>query len=443
MTRKIATVICGALLAAPAAMYAQDFPPLQPPDGDQQQQQGPPQQPLPPEQLDSLVAPIALYPDSLLSQVLVASTYPLELVEANQWLSQNGGLQGQALVDAAKQQNWDPSIQALVIFPDVLRRLTQDIRWTTSLGNAFLAQQADVMSAVQDMRQRAQQTGKLQDTPQQRIITQNEGGQPVIEIEPANPQVIYVPTYNPAYIWGPPAYGYYPPLYYPGVGIGFGFGGGISIGAFFGGGWGGWGWHPNWGGRSIIVNNNFFHRYGYSDFHGAAFRGGPAVWSHDPGHRLGVPYSNRSVASEYRGSQNFGRGAAAPQSYQRNNFAGPQSYGGNGGRGNAFSQAAPQQREAQQQRQAPQQFQAPQQREAPRSEAAPQQRFGSQQFEQRNNGGNRSAFSGVQDGNRARTESDHGFSSMRSAPAPAAHGGGGERGGGGGGEHGGGGGHRR
>ena len=116
---------------------------------------------LSPDQLDNLVAPIALYPDPLLGQVLAASTYPLEIVEAQQWLQQNSNLQGAQLMDAAKQQNWDPSVQALVAFPDALSLLSNDIRWTTDLGNAFLAQQADVMSAVQRMRARAQANGKL------------------------------------------------------------------------------------------------------------------------------------------------------------------------------------------------------------------------------------------------------------------------------------------
>ena len=155
-------------------------------------------------QLDDLVAPVALYPDPLLSQLLVACTYPLEVVEAEQWLQHNKSLTGANLMNAAKQQNWDPSVQALVAFPDVLAKLNQDVRWTTDLGNAFLAQQADVMGAVQHMRTLAQANGKLATTPQQTVTDQTQGGQSAITIEPANPQVVYVPTYDPAYIWGPP-----------------------------------------------------------------------------------------------------------------------------------------------------------------------------------------------------------------------------------------------
>lgn len=153
-----------------------------------QQQNIPPQevprQPLSPEQLDILVAPVALYPDPLLSQVLAASTYPLELVEAQQWLQQHPGLRGSQLVDAAKQMDWDASVQAMVAFSDVLRMLTQDIRWTTDLGNVFLAQQADVMDAIQRMRAQAQQNGRLASAPQQVVTTQTGLGQNAIAISP-------------------------------------------------------------------------------------------------------------------------------------------------------------------------------------------------------------------------------------------------------------------
>jgi hypothetical protein len=233
------------------------------------------------QQLDNLVAPLALYPDPLLSQVLVAATYPLEVVEANQWLQQNRSLTGTALMDAAKQQNWDPAVQALVAFPDVLLRLNQDVRWTTDLGNAFLGQQADVLAAIQRLRASARANGKLRTTPQETVSTQVQNGQTEIAIQPADPQVIYVPTYDPTYVWGPPAWGYYPPLYYPTYGFGFGFG--IPIGGFFFGwpGWGGWGWGFNWFGGGLFVNGGFFNHYGYG-FGG--FRGGFAgnrAWAHN------------------------------------------------------------------------------------------------------------------------------------------------------------------
>jgi hypothetical protein len=270
---------------------------LPPPEPQPATQQAP-RQAWTPEELNNLVAPIALYPDPLLGQVLVASTYPLEVVEANQWLQRNRNLSGRELINAAKQQSWDPSVQALVAVPDALAKLNEDIGWTTDLGNAFLAQQAEVMSAVQQMRARAQSNGSLHSTPQQTVRTEDQGGQQAIAIEPASPQVIYVPYYDPAYIWGPPAYGYYPPLYYPRWG--FGFGAGFDLGFCFDswGGWGFWGWEPNWFGHSVFVNNYFFPRYGFhSRFHGD-FRG-RTIWAHDPGHRLGIPYRNRWLSDRF------------------------------------------------------------------------------------------------------------------------------------------------
>jgi hypothetical protein len=200
----------------------------------------PPGAAISPQQLDDLVAPIALYPDPLVAQVLAASTYPMELAEAEQWVRDHPKWKPSKLMDEVKKQNWDPSVQGLVAFPDVLARLAQDINWTTQLGNAFLAQQADVMQAVQRMRAAAEAKGTLRSTPQETVTTQNQGPQPVISIEPANPDVWYVPNYNPAYIWGPPAWGVYPPLLYPGIDAGFGWYPGIDLGLYFGG-WGGWG----------------------------------------------------------------------------------------------------------------------------------------------------------------------------------------------------------
>jgi len=266
--------------------------------------------------LDNLVAPIALYPDGLLSQVLVASTYPLELVEAEQWLQRNQNLQGPQLVDAARQQNWDPSIQALVVVPDVIERLNSNIRWTTDLGNAFLAQQADVMNAVQRMRAEARAAGKLNSTTQETIATDTQGGQTAIEIQPTNPDVMYVPSYNPEDVWSQPDYGYYPPLDYPDVGYGFDFGPGIYLGGFFGGlGWGGWGWGPNWFNCSIYENGYFFNYYGFRGFDGRGF-GGRGTWAHNPEHRLGVAYPNQGLANRFGG--NFGnRGSLGAGAAQR------------------------------------------------------------------------------------------------------------------------------
>jgi hypothetical protein len=311
VSRRALRVVCSLLLTGAFLAAQEPGPGAQAP---------PPAQAMPPEQLDNLVAPVALYPDRLLSQVLVAATYPLEVVEAAQWLQQNRNLRGRELVDAAREQNWDASIQALVVFPDVLSRLNSDIRWTTDLGNAFLAQQADVMNAVQRMRAQARAAGKLNSNPQETVTTQAQGDRTVIEIQPANPEVVYVPTYNPEYIWGPPVYGYYPPLYYPGFDIGFGFGPGIYIGGFFGGlGWGGWGWGPNWFGCSVFVNPFFFNHYGFHGFYGGGgFRGG-RTWEHNPAHRGGVPYSNAALSNRFRGGSasgaGFNRGQVGGQRY--------------------------------------------------------------------------------------------------------------------------------
>src|SRR5258705_8673157 len=169
---------------------------------------------LPPSQLDSLVAPIALYPDPMLAQVLAASTYPLELIQLQQWLAKNKGLKDKALADAVAKQPWDPSIQGLAALPEVVKRLADDIQWTTDLGNAFLAQQNDVMDAVQRMRKKAQGTGKLKSTEQQKVETTVIENKNVIVVEQANPQVVYVPSYDPVVVYGPAVYPY-PPIYYP------------------------------------------------------------------------------------------------------------------------------------------------------------------------------------------------------------------------------------
>jgi len=388
------------------ALFGQQQPPPPPPPG----QPAPAAQVFPPQQLEDLVAPVALYPDTLLSQILAASTYPLEIVEAQQWLQQNRNLQGQALMESAQRQNWDPSVQALVAFPDVLARLNQDIRWTTDLGNAFLAQQADVMAAVQRMRMRAQANGKLQSNQQENVTTATQGDQTAIQIVPANPQTVYVPVYNPAWVWGPPVYGYYPPLLYPGLDVGYSFLPGIDLGFYFGGGWGlwggfGWGWGPNWFGGGIFVNANFFHRFGFRDYH-PGFAGN--AWVHNPAHRLGVAYPNAALSNRYRGAEGF-RGAANARGAEAGRAA--QEARGQESRGGEAPRAGESQRGGE-------------------SYRAPTERFGSQGFDRQSYGGNRSAFSGAGGGG-ARMESDHGFSSMGHA--------GGFGGGGGGGAHGGGG----
>ena len=275
---------------------------------------------IPPDQLDSLVAPIALYPDPLLAQVLAASTYPIEIVELQQWLSKNSGLKDRALTDAVEQQPWDASVQALAGMPDVVKRLSDDIQWTTNLGNAFLAQQNDVMAAVQRMRSKAKSNGNLESTQQQVVQTKSVENQQVIVIEQASPQVVYVPAYNPTVVYGPPVYPY-PPIYYPpppppgSLAISFGIG--MAMGAMMSGGWGygcGWG-HSN----TVVINNN--NTYIRNQNVRTGNRNVSNNWQHNAAHRGGTPYPNASTANRYggttRGASTANRQANAQQQIAR------------------------------------------------------------------------------------------------------------------------------
>lgn len=212
-------------------------------------------------QIDALVAPIALYPDALVAQVLAASTFPNEVVEADQWLKDNQSLQGTALAEAVNQQPWDPSVQALTQFPSVLDNMANNLSWTSALGSAFYNQQADVMAAVQRLRQQAKAAGNLKTTPQQTVTTETQSGQQVIVIQPASPQVVYVPTYNPTVVYGTP---YYPPGYSTGALVATGlisFGVGMAVGAAMSGGCCGWGWNRwgcGWHGGTVVYNRNVY-----------------------------------------------------------------------------------------------------------------------------------------------------------------------------------------
>ncbi len=332
--------ILSAVLSAGLSLPALAQAPPQPPYQQQLQQPQPQDGPrLSPQELSNLVAPIALYPDMLLSQVLAASTYPAEITQAQQWMQGNPGLHGRDLVEAAKQQNWDPSVQALVAFPDVMNLLTRDIQWTTDLGNAFLAQQADVMDAIQRLRASAQANGRLTNTPQQSVTYEQQNGQNAIVIQPTDPQVVYPPVYNPEYVWGPPVYGVYPPLGYPGVGYGITYAVGSFLGVLFSGllSFGGWGWGLSWLSHGLFLNGLFFSHFGFHGYGGYGYRGGygsgaRTAWVHDPGHRLGVPYGNRYAGARYNGgfaSHGFSRsGNGASSSYRspsptgRSGFAG-------------------------------------------------------------------------------------------------------------------------
>jgi hypothetical protein len=306
------------------------------------EQQAPDAPKIPNDQLDSLVAPIALYPDPLLSQVLVASTYPLEIVQLQQWLEKTGSFMNEtAKTEAVQKQDWDPSIQAMAVLPDVVKQLADNIKWTSDMGNAFLAQQGDVMDAVQRMRAKANGTGHLKSNEQMKVETREVESKTVIVIEQSDPEMVYVPSYNPTVIWGAMAYpypGFYypPPGYYAGAAIGFGVG--IAIGAAWGGG--GWGWGCGWGGNDININrNNSFNRNtnisGGNRTNISGNRpgaGGGNKWQHNPQHRGGAPYSNKAVANKFSGSAR-GDSMASRQATARQNSG---EFGG-GGRQQASS----------------------------------------------------------------------------------------------------------
>jgi hypothetical protein len=215
---------------------------------------------IPNDQLDSLVAPIALYPDPLLAQMLAASTYPLEIIQLQQWLLKHKNLKDKALVEAVQKENWDASVQGLAGLPDAVKQLSENIKWSTDLGNAFLAQQGDVMDAVQRMRAKAQGAGTLKSSEQQKVETKVVESKTVVVIEQTNPQVVYVPSYNPTVVYGPPVYPY-PPIAYPPPGAyaataAVSFGVGMMVGAAMSGGWG---YNAGWGGggnNTVNINNN-------------------------------------------------------------------------------------------------------------------------------------------------------------------------------------------
>ena len=273
--------------------------------------QAPPYAQQTPEQLQQLVAPIALYPDSLVAQILAASTFPEQVVEADRWVQANPDLKGEALGKAVDQQPWDPSVKALAAFPAVLGNMDKNLSWTSSLGDAYYNQQPDVMDAVQVMRRRAQASGNLKATPQQNITTQDSN----IDIEPASPDVVYVPAYNPWLAYGDPIMAW--PGWYPYPGIWFGgpylsFGMGFPIGWFGGFGWG-WGhWGFNWGGRYAMYNHGRYYSgsrtfYNRSNFSRGGVRGGVN------NARGGVNNRPGATARPFDGNRQAARGYAEPR----------------------------------------------------------------------------------------------------------------------------------
>ncbi len=319
LKRTLATVLCLLLVLIDTSCRSTPAPQSQNAVGSPQPAQTPASQPsanasaderapkISADQIDSLVAPIALYPDPLLSQVLVASTYPLEIIQLQQWLEKNKNLNDKALVNEVSKQPWDPSIQAMAALPEVVKRLADDIQWTTDLGNAFLAQQADVMDAIQRMRRKAQDKGALKSNEQVRVETKVVENKTVIVVEQASTEVVYIPSYDPVYVYGPPVYPY-PPIYYPAYPTGtvvaasaISFGVGVALGAAWSGGWG---WGCGWGDNDIDinVNNNFNRNTNISGGNRINNISGGNKWQHNPRHRGGAPYPNRGTADRFGGT---------------------------------------------------------------------------------------------------------------------------------------------
>jgi uncharacterized protein DUF3300 len=347
-----------------------------PPQVSAQPAQAPPAAPYTqqtPEQLQQLVAPIALYPDSLVAQILAASTFPEQVVEADRWVQAHPDLKGDALAQAVDQQPWDPSVKALTAFASVLGNMDKNLSWTSSLGDAYYNQQQDVMDAIQVMRRRAQEAGNLKTTPQQTVTTQ---GSTTI-IEPASPDIVYVPAYEPWLVYGGPVVAWpgwypYPGIWYGGPYLSFGVGFGIG---FFGGF--GWGW-PHWG-------FDWHNRY--------------AIYNHNRYYSRSTTFYNRNNFYRGRGGSggfNGDRGGFRPGT----NAVGRPSNGNIGGRGGVYNR--------------------------PGATTRPfngDSRAARGYAEPRGQSGTRSgAFSGYDHGGQARSYSSHGSSSF---------GGGAERGGGG------------
>src|SRR5271166_3930145 len=290
-------------LALVFATWPQKLLAYQDPQAEGQAAQAPRYAQQTPEQLQQLVAPIALYPDSLVAQILAAATFPEQVVVADRWLQAHPDLKGDALGQAVDQQPWDPSVKALTAFPSVLGNMDKNLSWTSSLGDAYYNQGQDVMDAIQVMRQRAQLAGTLKTTPQQTVNTQGS----TIIVEPANPEVVYVPAYDPWVVYGYPIdpwpYWYpYPGIWYDGPALWFGVGFGIGWFGSWGWGWGHWGcdWHDHYAtfdhGRYYSRSNTFYNRNGY--YRGGGARGGGF---------------NRRGPEPFNGNHRAARGYAEPR----------------------------------------------------------------------------------------------------------------------------------
>jgi len=309
----LAFLLSFALLVATSPVITADPQDAPAPAQGQQGPQGPQYVPQTPEQLQQLVAPIALYADSLVAQILAAATFPEQVVEADRWVQSHPDLKGDALAQEVDKMSWDPSVKALTAFPSVLGNMDKNLSWTSTLGDAYYNQQQDVMDAVQVMRQKAENAGNLKTTEQQTVTSQGS----TIIIQPANPQVVYVPAYDPWIVYGPPIVAW--PGWYPYPGIWFGgpflsFGVGFGIGFFAGFGWGWHNWGCDWHGHAVIYNHTtyisrsttFYNRNVY--YRGG--HGGPNAPSRGAFH---APYNRPGGTSRpFEGNTRAARGYADP-----------------------------------------------------------------------------------------------------------------------------------
>lgn len=281
--------------------------------------------PFKPEELEQIVAPIALYSDALLAQIFMASTYPLEIVQAARWSKEHPDVKGDAVATAVEQQPWDASVKSLVAFPDVLTMMNEKIDWTQKLGDAFLAQQKDVMDAVQRLRAKAKDAGNLRSTKEQTVKTEaapaGAATPQIIVIESGNPEVVYVPTYNPTVVYGAwpypayPPYYYYPPAYVPGAAL-FSFSVGVAVGGAL------WG-NCNWGHSDVDIDINRYNNFNRTEINnnrntniGNRTNSNSGKWQHNSEHRQGVGY--RDAATQ----QKYGRTASRQGMQSREEFRG-------------------------------------------------------------------------------------------------------------------------
>lgn len=288
--RILVTALSAALVAEPVA-FAQQPPAAAPAAAPAPGAQKPSGKTFTQQDFDELLAPIALYPDALLAQVFMASTYPLEVVEAARWQKANPNLKDKALEAEVEKQGWDPSVKALTMVPQVLTMMNEKLDWTTKLGDAFLSNQEDMLKTVQALRKKADAAGNLKSSEQMTVKKEAEGSVQVIKIEQPKPEVVYVPTYNPATVYGtwwysyPPPYYYYPPGY--GYGAGLAFASGVFWGAAIAGGIG-------WGNNEININRNTNINTGNRN----NIQGGNK-WQHNPEHRKGAAYRDSGTAQKY------------------------------------------------------------------------------------------------------------------------------------------------